>query len=164
MPSGEQLQALPDQLEAAITSKTKWLFLNSPSNPTGAAYSKAELQALADVLMRHPQVMVFADDIYEHITYDDYQFHTIAQVEPGLYDRTLTMNGVSKAYCMTGWRIGYGAGPKELIKAMNVSSRKRLGASSISQWASISASTATRASSRNTTRCSRNAATSSSVC
>ena len=131
---------MPDQLEAAITSKTKWLFLNSPSNPTGAAYSKAELQALADVLMRHPQVMVFADDIYEHITYDDYQFHTIAQVEPGLYDRTLTMNGVSKAYCMTGWRIGYGAGPKELIKAMNViQSQSVSGASSISQWASVTA-------------------------
>ena len=131
---------MPDQLEAAITSKTKWLFLNSPSNPTGAAYSKAELQALADVLMRHPQVMVFADDIYEHITYDDYQFHTIAQVEPGLYDRTLTMNGVSKAYAMTGWRIGYAAGPMELIKAMDmIQSQQTSGACSIAQWASVEA-------------------------
>ncbi|PPR61383.1 MAG: Aspartate aminotransferase [Alphaproteobacteria bacterium MarineAlpha4_Bin2] len=130
----------PEQLEAAITPKTKWLFLNSPSNPTGAAYSKAELKALAEVLMRHTQVMLFADDIYEHITYDDFKFHTIAQVEPGLYERTLTMNGVSKAYCMTGWRIGYGAGPKQLIKAMNViQSQSVSGASSISQWASVAA-------------------------
>ena len=94
--------------------------LNSPSNPSGAAYTSADLKALADVLMRHPQVLVFTDDIYEHITYDDFEFATIAQVEPGLYDRTLTLNGVSKAYCMTGWRIGYGAGPKEMIKSMNV--------------------------------------------
>jgi len=130
----------PEQLDAAITPKTKWLFLNSPSNPTGAAYSKAELKALANVLMCHEQVMIFADDIYEHITYDGYQFNTIAQVEPGLYERTLTMNGVSKAYCMTGWRIGYGAGPKELIKAMNViQSQSVSSASSISQWASVAA-------------------------
>ena len=130
----------PEQLEAAITPKTKWLFLNSPSNPTGAAYSKSELKALTDVLMRHPQVLIFADDIYEHITYDDFEFATLAQVEPGLYDRTLTMNGVSKAYCMTGWRIGYGAGPKELIQAMNViQSQSVSGAASISQWASVAA-------------------------
>jgi aspartate aminotransferase len=130
----------PEQLEAAITPKTKWLFLNSPSNPTGAAYSRSELKALTDVLMRHPQVLIFADDIYEHITYDDFEFATLAQVEPGLYDRTLTMNGVSKAYCMTGWRIGYGAGPKELIQAMNViQSQSVSGAASISQWASVAA-------------------------
>ena len=130
----------PEQLEAAITPKTKWLFLNSPSNPTGAAYSGSELKALTDVLMRHPQVLIFADDIYEHITYDDFEFATLAQVEPGLYDRTLTMNGVSKAYCMTGWRIGYGAGPKELIQAMNViQSQSVSGAASISQWASVAA-------------------------
>tara|TARA_E500000331_G_scaffold268995_1_gene260398 strand:+ start:1132 stop:2334 length:1203 start_codon:yes stop_codon:yes gene_type:complete len=130
----------PEQLEAAITPKTKWLFLNSPSNPTGAAYSKSELKALTDVLVRHPQVLIFADDIYEHITYDDFEFATLAQVEPGLFDRTLTMNGVSKAYCMTGWRIGYGAGPKELIQAMNViQSQSVSGAASISQWASVAA-------------------------
>ena len=114
--------------------------LNSPSNPSGAAYTSADLKALADVLMRHPQVFVFTDDIYEHITYDDFEFATIAQVEPGLYDRTLTLNGVSKAYCMTGWRIGYGAGPKEMIKSMNVlQSQSVSGASSISPWASVAA-------------------------
>ncbi|MEE3093462.1 MAG: pyridoxal phosphate-dependent aminotransferase [Pseudomonadota bacterium] len=130
----------PEQLEEAITPKTKWLMLNSPSNPSGAAYTRADLKALADVLMRHPQVLVFTDDIYEHITYDDFEFATIAQVEPGLYDRTLTLNGVSKAYCMTGWRIGYGAGPKEMIKSMNVlQSQSVSGASSISQWASVAA-------------------------
>ncbi len=130
----------PEQLEEAITPKTKWLMLNSPSNPSGAAYTSADLKALADVLMRHPQVFVFTDDIYEHITYDDFEFATIAQVEPGLYDRTLTLNGVSKAYCMTGWRIGYGAGPKEMIKSMNVlQSQSVSGASSISQWASVAA-------------------------
>lgn len=130
----------PEQLEEAITPKTKWLMLNSPSNPSGAAYSAADLKALADVLMRHPQVLVFTDDIYEHVTYDDFEFATIAQVEPGLYDRTLTLNGVSKAYCMTGWRIGYGAGPKEMIKSMNVlQSQSVSGASSISQWASVAA-------------------------
>ena len=130
----------PEQLEEAITPKTKWLMLNSPSNPSGAAYTSADLKALADVLMRHPQVLVFTDDIYEHITYDDFEFATIAQVEPCLYDRTLTLNGVSKAYCMTGWRIGYGAGPKEMIKSMNVlQSQSVSGASSISQWASVAA-------------------------
>jgi aspartate aminotransferase len=130
----------PEQLEAAITPKTKWLMLNSPSNPSGAAYTAADLKALADVLMRHPQVLVFSDDIYEHVTYDDFEFATIAQVEPGLYDRTLTLNGVSKSYCMTGWRIGYGAGPKEMIKSMNVlQSQSVSAASSISQWASVAA-------------------------
>jgi aspartate aminotransferase len=108
----------PAQLAAAITPATKWLIFNSPSNPTGAAYSRAELQALTDVLMQHPQVMILADDMYEHIVYDDFEFATIAEVEPGLYDRTLTVNGASKAYAMTGWRIGFAGGPAWLIKAM----------------------------------------------
>ena len=130
----------PDQLEAAITPRTKWLVMNSPSNPTGSAYTKAELKALTDVLMRHPHVWIFTDDIYEHVTYDDYEFHTMAEIEPGLYDRTLTVNGVSKAYCMTGWRVGYGAGPKELIKAINtVQSQNCSSTSSISQWAAVAA-------------------------
>jgi aspartate aminotransferase len=130
----------PDQLEAVITPKTKWLILNSPSNPTGAAYTPAELRGLADVLVRHPQVWVLADDIYEHVIYDDFDFRTIAQVEPKLYDRTLTMNGVSKAYCMTGWRLGYAAGPKDLIKAMNdVQSHSTTHATSITQAASVEA-------------------------
>ncbi len=107
-----------EQLEAAITPATRWLILNSPSNPTGAAYSESELRALADVLLRHPHVWVMADDMYEHIVYDDFIFKTIAQVEPALYDRTLTVNGCSKAYSMTGWRIGFAGGPAWLIKAM----------------------------------------------
>jgi aspartate aminotransferase len=106
------------QLEAAITPRTRWLILNSPSNPTGAAYAQSELRALADVLLRHPHVWVMADDMYEHITYDDFKFTTIAQVEPALYERTLTVNGCSKAYSMTGWRIGFAGGPAWLIKAM----------------------------------------------
>ena len=130
----------PAQLEAAITPKTKWLILNSPSNPTGAAYSVAELRALADVLLRHPQVWILADDIYEHVIYDDFRFQSIAQVEPKLYARTLTVNGVSKAYCMTGWRLGYAGGPKELIRAMNdVQSHSTTHASSITQAASVEA-------------------------
>ena len=104
-----------DQLEAAITPKTKWLILNSPSNPTGAAYTKAELKALTDVVLRHEQVWIMTDDIYEHIVYDDFEFSTPAEVEPKLYDRILTLNGVSKAYAMTGWRIGYAAGPEEPV-------------------------------------------------
>jgi len=107
-----------EQLEAAITLKTKWLILNSPSNPTGAAYTQAELLALGEVLRRHPQVWVMADDMYEHIVYDDFKFTTIAQVCPDLYERTVTINGCSKAYSMTGWRIGYAGGPQWLIKAM----------------------------------------------
>ena len=114
--NGFKLQAA--DLEKAITPKTKWLILNSPSNPSGAAYTRAELKALTDVLLKHPHVWVLTDDMYEHLVYDDFEFTTPAQVEPKLYDRTLTMNGVSKAYCMTGWRIGYGAGPEALIKAM----------------------------------------------
>ncbi len=130
----------PDQLEAAITPKTKWVFLNSPSNPTGAAYTRDELKALTDVLMRHPHVWVITDDMYEHIVYDDFAFTTPAQVEPGLYDRTLTLNGVSKAFAMTGWRIGYAGGPAELIAAMNkVQSQSTSHATSISQAASIAA-------------------------
>ncbi len=109
----------PAALEAAITDKTKWLILNSPSNPTGAAYTAEQLKALADVLLRHPHVWVLADDIYEHLVYDGFTFATIAQVEPKLFDRTLTMNGCSKAFSMTGWRIGFAGGPKNLIKAMN---------------------------------------------
>jgi aspartate aminotransferase len=108
----------PQQLEAAITPRTRWLILNSPSNPTGAAYAEHELRAIADVLLRHPHVWVMADDMYEHITYDDFKFTTIAQVEPALYERTLTVNGCSKAYSMTGWRIGFAGGPVWLIKAM----------------------------------------------
>lgn len=128
------------QLEAAITPKTKWLVLNSPSNPTGAAYSAADLKALAEVLLKHPHVWVMVDDMYEHLVYDGFQFATIAQVEPKLYDRTLTTNGVSKAYAMTGWRVGYAAGPLPLIKAMNmVQSQSSTHTSSISQAAATAA-------------------------
>jgi len=130
----------PEALESAITPRTKWLVLNSPSNPTGAAYSREELRALADVLLRHPQVWVLTDDMYEHLVYDGFEFSTIAQIEPGLYDRTLTMNGVSKAYAMTGWRIGYAAGPEKLIGAMRkVMSQSTSNPCSISQWASVEA-------------------------
>jgi aspartate aminotransferase len=127
-------------LEAAITPATRWVVLNSPSNPTGAAYTAADLKPLADVLMRHPQVMVLTDDMYEHLVYDDFQFATIAAVEPGLYERTLTMNGVSKAYAMTGWRIGYAAGPQWLIKGMaGIMSQSTTNACSIAQYASVEA-------------------------
>ena len=130
----------PEALEAAITAKTKWLILNSPSNPTGAAYTFAEMKALTDVLMRHPQVRVLTDDMYEHLVYDGFRFVTPVEVEPGLYDRTLTMNGVSKAYCMTGWRIGYAARPKDLIKAIaKVQSQSTSNPSSISQAAAVEA-------------------------
>lgn len=127
-------------LEAAITPATRWLILNSPSNPTGAAYSHADLRALADVLLRHPQVMILTDDMYEHLLYDGFKFATIAAVEPGLYDRTLTMNGVSKAYAMTGWRIGYAAGPTWLIKGMaGIMSQSTSNPTSISQYAAVEA-------------------------
>ena len=130
----------PEDLDAAITPKTKWLILNSPSNPTGAAYSRAELRALCDVLLKHKHVWVLVDDMYEHLVYDGFEFSTVAQIEPKLYDRTLTLNGVSKAYCMTGWRIGYAAGPVELIKAMAaVQSQSTSNPSSISQAASVEA-------------------------
>ncbi|MCV6596559.1 MAG: pyridoxal phosphate-dependent aminotransferase [Mangrovicoccus sp.] len=129
-----------EQLEAAITPKTKWLIFNSPSNPTGAAYNREELKALTDVLMRHPHVWVMTDDMYEHLVYDGFDFVTPAQIEPGLYDRTLTVNGVSKAYAMTGWRIGYAAGPEKLIAAMRkVQSQSTSNPCSISQWAAVEA-------------------------
>ena len=130
----------PEDLDAAITPKTKWLILNSPSNPTGAAYTEADLRAVADVLLKHPHVWVMTDDMYEHLVYDDFEYKTIAQIEPRLYERTLTVNGVSKAYCMTGWRIGYGAGPKPLIKAMGaIQSNSTANPCSISQAAAIEA-------------------------
>ncbi len=130
----------PDQLEAAITPKTKWLIFNSPSNPSGAGYTWDELKGLTDVLMRHPHVWVMTDDMYEHISYPPFEFCTPVQVEPGLYDRTLTVNGVSKAYAMTGWRIGYAAGPEQLIGAMRkVQSQSTSNPSSISQWAAVEA-------------------------
>lgn len=130
----------PQALEAAITPKTKWLIFNSPSNPSGAAYSRDELKALTDVLMRHPHVWILSDDMYEHLVYDDFVFTTPVQVEPGLYDRTLTMNGVSKAYAMTGWRIGYAGGPERLIKGMaKVQSQSTSNPTSISQWAAVEA-------------------------
>jgi len=129
-----------DALAAAITPKTKWLILNQPCNPTGACYTRDELQSLADVLLKHPQVWVLTDDMYEHLVYGGFKYHTIAQVEPKLYDRTLTMNGVSKAYAMTGWRIGYCGGPEPLIKALSkLQSQSASNASSISQWASVEA-------------------------
>ncbi len=130
----------PEDLAAAITDKTKWIILNSPSNPSGAAYSRAEMQAITDVIKDHPQVHVMTDDIYEHLVYDDYQFVTAAQVEPALYERTLTINGVSKAYCMTGWRIGFAGGPADLIKAMaKVQSQSTTNPSSVSQAAAVEA-------------------------
>ena len=136
--AGFKLQ--PADLEKAITPKTKWLILNSPNNPTGAAYTRAELKALTDVLVKHPHVWVMTDDMYEHLNYDGFEFTTPAQVEPSLYDRTLTINGVSKAYAMTGWRIGYAAGPKELIKAMGViQSQSTSNPSSVSQAAAVEA-------------------------
>ena len=130
----------PQALEAAISPRTRWLILNSPSNPSGAGYTREELRALADVLVRHPQVWILTDDMYEHLVFGDFEFTTIAQVAPELYDRTLTMNGVSKAYAMTGWRIGYAAGPEPLIKAMaKVMSQTTSNPSSISQWAAVEA-------------------------
>ncbi|MEH6526218.1 MAG: pyridoxal phosphate-dependent aminotransferase [Sneathiella sp.] len=130
----------PADLEAAITPRTKWLIFNSPSNPSGAGYSRSELKAITDVLLKNPHVWVLTDDMYEHLVYDGFEFVTPAEVEPQLYDRTLTMNGVSKAYAMTGWRIGYGAGPVELIKAMaKVQSQSTSNPSSISQHAALEA-------------------------
>lgn len=127
-------------LERAITPRTKWVLLNSPSNPSGAAYTHAELKAITDVLVRHPHVWVLTDDMYEHLVYDDFTFSTPAQIEPALYERTLTMNGVSKAYCMTGWRIGYAGGPEKLIKAMgDVQSQSTSNPSSIGQAAAVEA-------------------------
>jgi aspartate aminotransferase len=130
----------PEALDAAITPKTKWLIFNSPSNPTGTAYTKAELRGLADVLVRHPHVWVLSDDMYEHIVYDGFEFATLAQVEPALYDRTLTVNGASKAYAMTGWRIGYAGGPAPLIKAIaKIQSQSTSNPCSISMAATVAA-------------------------
>ncbi len=138
MAHGFKLQ--PEGLERAITPKTKWLVLNSPSNPSGAAYSHDEMKKVTDVLVRHQHVHVLTDDIYEHLVYGDFKFVTPAQVEPALMDRTLTMNGVSKAYAMTGWRIGYAAGPNQLIKAMDLlQGQQTSGACSIAQWAAVEA-------------------------
>ena len=135
-----QFKLQPEMLDAAITPKTKWLILNSPSNPTGAAYSAKELRAIADVLLKHPHVWVLTDDMYEHLVYDDFKFATLAEIEPKLYERTLTMNGVSKSYCMTGWRIGYAGGPAPLIKAIaKIQSQSTSNPSSISQAAAVEA-------------------------
>ena len=142
VPCGQNngFKLLPEDLEAAITPKTKWFMLNSPCNPTGAAYSEAELRALCDVLLRHPDVWIFTDDIYEKLAYGDYKFSTIVQVEPKLRDRTVTMNGCSKAYAMTGWRIGFAGGPLKLMKAMDkLQSQSTSNTSSISQAAAVEA-------------------------
>jgi aspartate aminotransferase len=136
----------PEALERAITPKTKWIILNSPSNPSGAAYSWDEMKAITDVLLRHKHVWILTDDMYEHLVYGDFKFCTPAEVEPNLYDRTLTMNGVSKAYAMTGWRIGYAAGPQALMTAMDmVQGHQTSGTSSISQWAAVEALNGTQA-------------------
>jgi aspartate aminotransferase len=130
----------PEALEKAITPKTKWIIFNSPSNPTGAAYTRKELKAVTDVLARHPHVHVMTDDMYEHLVYDDFQFSTVAEVEPSLYERTLTVNGCSKAYCMTGWRIGFAGGPEPLIKAMAmIQSQSTSNPTAVSQWAAVEA-------------------------
>ena len=139
-PEDQNFKLTADQLEKSITDKTKWLMLNSPSNPTGSLYSKQELQKLADVLLRYPQVLIMSDDIYEKVIYDDLEFSTIASVEPKLKDRCLTLNGVSKSYCMTGWRLGYCGAPKEIIAAMNkIQSQSTTSTSSISMAASVEA-------------------------
>jgi len=130
----------PEPLDRAITPKTKWIILNSPSNPSGAAYTRDEMKAITDVLLRHPHVWVLTDDMYEHLTYGAFEFVTPAQVEPNLFERTLTMNGVSKAYAMTGWRIGYAGAPEHLVKAMDfVQGQQTSGACSIAQWAAVEA-------------------------
>ena len=130
----------PKQLEESITDKTKWLILNSPSNPTGAGYTEEELKSLGEVLKKHPNVHIMTDDIYEFLVYDDFKFKTIAQVVPELFERTVTLNGVSKAYCMTGWRVGYAGGPVHIIKAMNMlNSQSTSSASTMSQWAAVEA-------------------------
>ena len=135
-----EFRMTPEQLDGAVTANTKWLILNNPCNPSGGFYSAKDLEGLAEVLRRHPHVWVLTDDIYEHIVYGDEPFSTMAQVAPDLYERTLTMNGLSKAYCMTGWRMGYGAGPKELISAMSkVQSQITSAACGISQWAGVEA-------------------------
>jgi len=138
MESGYKMK--PEALERAITPKTKWIIFNSPSNPTGAAYTKDELKAITDVLVRHPHVHIMSDDMYEHLVYDNFKFYSPAQLEPRLYERTLTVNGVSKAYCMTGWRIGYAGGPEPLIKAMAmVQSQSTSNPTAVAQWAAVEA-------------------------
>jgi aspartate aminotransferase len=138
MKSGYKMQ--PEDLERAITPKTKWIIFNSPSNPTGAAYTKDELKAVTDVLVRHPHVYVMSDDMYEHLVYDNFKFYSPAQLEPQLYPRTLTVNGVSKAYCMTGWRIGYAGGPEQLIKTMAmIQSQSTSNPTAVAQWAAVEA-------------------------
>jgi aspartate aminotransferase len=139
-PQSDRFKLTPAALEAAITARTKWLILNSPSNPTGAAYSADDLRSLADVLRKHPHVHIMVDDMYEHLVYDGFVFATMAEVAPDLQDRTLTINGVSKAYCMTGWRIGYATGSKALIKAMaKIQSQSTSNPNSIAQWAAVEA-------------------------
>ena len=139
-PSESGFKITPERLEAAITPKTKWFMMNSPCNPTGTAYSVDELKALGEVLKRHEHVWIMPDDMYEKVVYDGFEFATIAQVVPELFERTLTLNGMSKAYCMTGWRVGYAAGPVELIKAMNmIQSQSTTSTSTISQWAAVEA-------------------------
>ena len=138
MKTGYKMQ--PEDLERAITPKTKWIIFNSPSNPTGAAYTKDELKAITDVLVRHPHVHVMSDDMYEHLVYDNFKFYSPAQLEPRLYERTLTVNGVSKAYCMTGWRIGYAGGPEKLIKTMAmIQSQSTSNPTAVAQWAAVEA-------------------------
>ncbi|MGB7176991.1 MAG: pyridoxal phosphate-dependent aminotransferase [Xanthobacteraceae bacterium] len=138
MKSGFKMQ--PEDLERAITPKTKWIIFNSPSNPTGAAYTKDELKAVTDVLVRHPHVHVMSDDMYEHLVYDNFKFYSPAQLEPRLYERTLTVNGTSKAYCMTGWRIGYAGGPEKLIKTMAmIQSQSTSNPTAVAQWAAVEA-------------------------
>ena len=139
-PTASGFKMTADMLQAAITERTKWLILNSPSNPTGAVYNRAELAALAEVLLAHPNILILSDDIYEHLIFDGHAFHTLAEVEPRLNDRILTMNGVSKAYAMTGWRIGYGTGPSWLIAAIEkLQGQQTSGACSISQHAALAA-------------------------
>ena len=139
-PQSDGFKLTPAALDAAITARTKWLILNSPSNPTGAAYSADDLRSLAEVLRKHPHVHIMVDDMYEHLVYDGFVFATMAEVAPDLQDRTLTINGVSKAYCMTGWRIGYATGPKALIKAMaKIQSQSTSNPNSIAQWAAVEA-------------------------
>ena len=139
-PENQNFKIKPEQLEKCITPKTKWLMLNSPSNPTGAVYSKEELKDLAKVLINHPHVLIMCDDIYEKIIYDGLEFHTLASIEPSLKNRCLTLNGVSKSYCMTGWRLGYCGAPKEIIAAMNkIQSQSTTSTSSITMAASVEA-------------------------
>ena len=139
-PAVNGFKLTPEQLDDAITPKTKWVLLNSPSNPSGAAYTEDDLRALANILLKHPHVWVFTDDIYEHLVYDDFTFRTIAEIEPALWDRTVTMNGMSKAYCMTGWRVGFAGGPDEVIKAMTkVQSQSISHTAAVSQVAAVAA-------------------------